>query len=75
VDGWGRPLAYRLHGTQRAYVLVSLGRDGKPEADRYLPNGLPKPGEVMVTTTPDDDIIVAGPGPMFLRYPAGAIVE
>ncbi|MGO8672668.1 MAG: type II secretion system protein GspG [Capsulimonadaceae bacterium] len=31
LDGWNRPILYRIHGT--TYTLLSYGRDGKPGGD------------------------------------------
>ena len=74
TDAWGNPLVYRLHETQKAYVLLSYGRDGKPEAGRYDAKGVPKAFVKEETVEPDADIVMTV-GASFLRYPRGAIIN
>jgi hypothetical protein len=75
ADGWGRPLVYRKHESGHAFVLISPGGDGTEDAGRYDAGGMPKPAAVEETEEPGADVVVASPGPMFLRYPKGAAID
>ncbi|MDR2872964.1 MAG: type II secretion system major pseudopilin GspG [Xanthomonadaceae bacterium] len=35
VDGWGKPITYRVPGEGQAFDLISLGKDGRPGGESY----------------------------------------
>lgn len=60
LDGWGHPVLYRSNGEQ--YLLVSYGRDGRPDGTDYVQMRAAGRWDNGPCSDPDADIIFSDRG-------------